>query len=111
LCEEHGLDKSGYPEEASKESMSRKDVFFNQTADGRYIPRALVNISFKCIHALYIYFSSSCLILNPGFWIAFETQNSGGFIAMKICFVLQMVLVLAIIGQVDTFKPKTIRYT
>jgi len=42
LCEEHGLDKSGYPEEASKESMSRKDVFFNQTADGRYIPRALL---------------------------------------------------------------------
>lgn len=42
MCEEHGLDKSGYPEEASKESMSRKDVFFNQTADGRYIPRALL---------------------------------------------------------------------
>jgi tubulin gamma len=42
LCEEHGLNKSGHAEEASKESTSRKDVFFNPTADGRYIPRALL---------------------------------------------------------------------
>lgn len=44
LCSEHYLDKNGFPEggEAYKQLLSRKDVFFNQTEDGRYIPRALL---------------------------------------------------------------------
>ncbi|KAK8215318.1 gamma-tubulin [Zalaria obscura] len=42
LCQEHGIDQNGNLEEFATEGGDRKDVFFYQSDDTRYIPRAIL---------------------------------------------------------------------
>ncbi|KAF2686994.1 tubulin-domain-containing protein [Lentithecium fluviatile CBS 122367] len=42
LCQEHGINKDGNLEDYATEGGDRKDVFFYQSDDTRYIPRAIL---------------------------------------------------------------------
>lgn len=42
LCQEHGISQDGNLEEFATEGGDRKDVFFYQSDDTRYIPRAIL---------------------------------------------------------------------
>ncbi|KAM9996885.1 hypothetical protein ACTFIZ_001824 [Dictyostelium cf. discoideum] len=42
LCKEHGINAAGYLEEFAKPGIDRKDVFFYQSDDDHYVPRALL---------------------------------------------------------------------
>ncbi|KAF2397784.1 tubulin-domain-containing protein [Trichodelitschia bisporula] len=42
LCQEHGINQDGNLEEFATEGGDRKDVFFYQSDDTRYIPRAIL---------------------------------------------------------------------
>ena len=43
LCREHGINMTGYLEDFATEAINdRKDVFFYQADDDRYVPRALL---------------------------------------------------------------------
>ncbi|EOA90461.1 uncharacterized protein SETTUDRAFT_45648 [Exserohilum turcica Et28A] len=42
LCQEHGINKDGNLEDFATEGGDRKDVFFYQSDDTRYIPRAIL---------------------------------------------------------------------
>lgn len=42
LCLEHGISQDGNLEEFATEGGDRKDVFFYQSDDTRYIPRAIL---------------------------------------------------------------------
>eukprot|EP01132_Coremiostelium_polycephalum_P004587 gene4587-5726_t len=42
LCKEHGINPKGYLEEFVVPGMDRKDVFFYQSDDDHYVPRALL---------------------------------------------------------------------
>lgn len=42
LCQEHGINQDGNLEDFATEGGDRKDVFFYQSDDTRYIPRAIL---------------------------------------------------------------------
>ncbi|EGC38458.1 gamma tubulin [Dictyostelium purpureum] len=42
LCKEHGINPAGYLEDYSIPGIDRKDVFFYQSDDDHYVPRALL---------------------------------------------------------------------
>ncbi|EGG20071.1 gamma tubulin [Cavenderia fasciculata] len=42
LCREHGINPQGYLEEYAINGVDRKDVFFYQSDDNHYVPRALM---------------------------------------------------------------------
>ena len=42
LCQEHGISQDGNLEEFATEGGDRKDVFYYQSDDTRYIPRAIL---------------------------------------------------------------------
>jgi hypothetical protein len=42
LCQEHGINRDGNLEDFATEGGDRKDVFFYQSDDTRYIPRAIL---------------------------------------------------------------------
>lgn len=42
MCQEHGISQDGNLEEFATEGGDRKDVFFYQSDDTRYIPRAIL---------------------------------------------------------------------
>lgn len=42
LCQEHGINENGNLEDFATEGGDRKDVFFYQSDDTRYIPRAIL---------------------------------------------------------------------
>ncbi|KAL9116575.1 MAG: hypothetical protein Q9187_006899 [Circinaria calcarea] len=42
LCQEHGINQDGNLEDFASEGVDRKDVFFYQSDDTRYIPRAIL---------------------------------------------------------------------
>jgi hypothetical protein len=42
LCQEHGISQDGNLEDFATEGGDRKDVFFYQSDDTRYIPRAIL---------------------------------------------------------------------
>lgn len=42
LCQEHGINQDGNLEEFATEGGDRKDVFYYQSDDTRYIPRAIL---------------------------------------------------------------------
>ena len=42
LCQEHGINRDGNLEDFATEGRDRKDVFFYQSDDTRYIPRAIL---------------------------------------------------------------------
>lgn len=42
LCQEHGISQDGNLEDFATEGGDRKDVFYYQSDDTRYIPRAIL---------------------------------------------------------------------
>ncbi|CEO59396.1 Putative Tubulin gamma chain [Penicillium brasilianum] len=53
LCLEHGINQDGNLEEFATEGGDRKDVFFYQSDDTRYIPRAiLLDLEPRVLHAI-----------------------------------------------------------
>jgi len=42
LCMEHGIDKDGILEDPSIDGEDRKNAFFYQADDDRYVPRAIL---------------------------------------------------------------------
>jgi hypothetical protein len=59
LCQEHGISQDGNLEDPTKEVIDRKDVFFYQSDDTRYIPRAiLIDLEPRV----------RCLILTRAIW-------------------------------------------
>lgn len=42
LCQEHGINQDGNLEDFATEGGDRKDVFYYQSDDTRYIPRAIL---------------------------------------------------------------------
>ncbi|KAF7713145.1 Gamma tubulin [Penicillium ucsense] len=53
LCLEHGISQDGNLEEFATEGGDRKDVFFYQSDDTRYIPRAiLLDLEPRVLHAI-----------------------------------------------------------
>ncbi|OLL23198.1 Tubulin gamma chain [Neolecta irregularis DAH-3] len=53
LCLEHGIAQDGNLEDFATEGNDRKDVFFYQSDDTRYVPRAiLVDLEPRVIHAI-----------------------------------------------------------
>ncbi|KAL6247227.1 gamma-tubulin [Rhinocladiella similis] len=53
LCQEHGISRDGNLEEFATEGGDRKDVFFYQSDDTRYIPRAiLVDLEPRVINSI-----------------------------------------------------------
>ncbi|KAF1918489.1 hypothetical protein BDU57DRAFT_538041 [Ampelomyces quisqualis] len=53
LCQEHGINRDGNLEDFATEGGDRKDVFFYQSDDTRYIPRAiLLDLEPRVLHAI-----------------------------------------------------------
>ncbi|EFQ96026.1 hypothetical protein PTT_03589 [Pyrenophora teres f. teres 0-1] len=53
LCQEHGINKDGNLEDFATEGGDRKDVFFYQSDDTRYIPRAiLLDLEPRVLHSI-----------------------------------------------------------
>lgn len=53
LCAEHGISPEGILEDYATEGMDRKDVFFYQSDDEHYIPRAvLLDLEPRVIHTI-----------------------------------------------------------
>lgn len=53
LCAEHGISPEGILEDYATEGMDRKDVFFYQSDDEHYIPRAvLLDLEPRVINAI-----------------------------------------------------------
>ncbi|KYN00738.1 Tubulin gamma-1 chain [Cyphomyrmex costatus] len=53
LCAEHGINPEGILEDYATEGMDRKDVFFYQSDDEHYIPRAvLLDLEPRVIHTI-----------------------------------------------------------
>ncbi|KAI7714492.1 Tubulin gamma [Hortaea werneckii] len=53
LCQEHGIDANGNLQPYATEGGDRKDVFFYQSDDTRYIPRAiLLDLEPRVIHGI-----------------------------------------------------------
>ena len=53
LCAEHGINPEGILEDYATEGMDRKDVFFYQSDDEHYIPRAvLLDLEPRVINAI-----------------------------------------------------------
>ncbi|KAF8477201.1 Tubulin/FtsZ, GTPase domain-containing protein [Kalaharituber pfeilii] len=53
LCQEHGINQDGNLEDFATEAGDRKDVFFYQSDDTRYIPRAiLLDLEPRVIHGI-----------------------------------------------------------
>jgi tubulin gamma len=53
LCREHGINQDGNLEDFATEGGDRKDVFFYQSDDTRYIPRAiLLDLEPRVIHGI-----------------------------------------------------------
>ncbi|KAF8443450.1 Tubulin/FtsZ, GTPase domain-containing protein [Terfezia claveryi] len=53
LCQEHGINQDGNLEDFATEGGDRKDVFFYQSDDTRYIPRAiLLDLEPRVIHGI-----------------------------------------------------------
>lgn len=64
LCMEHGINSEGMVDEKSLTGSDRKDVFFYQADDGRYIPRAiLVDLEPRVINKIQT--SSLSKLYNP----------------------------------------------
>ncbi|ORY13128.1 Tubulin/FtsZ, GTPase domain-containing protein [Clohesyomyces aquaticus] len=53
LCQEHGINQDGNLEDFATEGGDRKDVFFYQSDDTRYIPRAiLLDLEPRVLHSI-----------------------------------------------------------
>ena len=53
LCAEHGISPEGILEDYATEGTDRKDVFFYQSDDEHYIPRAvLLDLEPRVIHTI-----------------------------------------------------------
>jgi hypothetical protein len=62
LCQEHGISQDGNLEDFATEGGDRKDVFYYQSDDTRYIPRAiLIDLEPRVCRPLF-YSRSMCLL-------------------------------------------------
>ncbi|KAF2757690.1 tubulin-domain-containing protein [Pseudovirgaria hyperparasitica] len=77
LCQEHGINRDGNLEDFATEGGDRKDVFFYQSDDTRYIPRAiLLDLEPRVLHGIQQ--SAYKNIYNPeNFYIHKEGTGAG----------------------------------
>ncbi|KAG8930346.1 gamma-tubulin [Tulasnella sp. 417] len=75
LCAEHGINNEGILEECATDGGDRKDVFFYQTDDEHYIPRAiLVDLEPRVVNSILS--SSHAALYNPE--NIFVSKGGGG---------------------------------
>ncbi|KAH8722746.1 Tubulin/FtsZ, GTPase domain-containing protein [Phaeosphaeriaceae sp. PMI808] len=77
LCQEHGINRDGNLEDFATEGGDRKDVFFYQSDDTRYIPRAiLLDLEPRVLHSIQS--SAYKNIYNPeNFYIHKDGTGAG----------------------------------
>jgi len=77
LCQEHGINQDGNLEDFATEGGDRKDVFFYQSDDTRYIPRAiLLDLEPRVLHSIQA--SAYKNIYNPeNFYIHKDGTGAG----------------------------------
>lgn len=60
LCQEHGISQDGNLEDFATEGGDRKDVFYYQSDDTRYIPRAILIDLEPRVCRLFFFFFVQC---------------------------------------------------
>ena len=77
LCQEHGIDRTGNLAPYATEGGDRKDVFFYQSDDTRYVPRAiLLDLEPRVINSIQT--GSHGAIYNPeNFYVHKEGTGAG----------------------------------
>lgn len=77
LCREHGIQPDGSTSPEPSSSDDRKDVFFYQSDDNRYVPRALlIDLEPRVVHKLAKHNQPQRSLFNPE--NVFVAQEGGG---------------------------------
>lgn len=120
LCAEHGISPEGILEDYAVDGTDRKDVFFYQSDDEHYIPRAvLLDLEPRVIHTImnspYSKVIYILLFFLYSFIVIIDIKEIKillivtSYIILKISIYRNMAVVLEITGHQDTIRVKSYR--